>query len=41
MFVIKKKISIEKLKWFFVIDRRIIYFDEKVFGRYDFKVILY
>ncbi|BAD86362.1 hypothetical protein, conserved [Thermococcus kodakarensis KOD1] len=41
LFAIKKKISIEKPKWLLVTDRRIIYLDEKVLGRYDFKAIPY
>ena len=41
LFAIKKKISIEKPKWLLVTDRRIIYLDEKVLGRYDLKAIPY
>ncbi|ACS34602.1 PH domain-containing protein [Thermococcus gammatolerans] len=41
LFAIKKKISLEKPKWLLVTDRRIIYLDEKVLGRYDLKAIPY
>jgi len=41
LFAIKKKISLEKPKWLLVTDRRIIYLDEKVFGRYDLKALPY
>lgn len=41
LFAIKKKISIEKPKWLLVTDKRIIYLDEKVLGRYDLKAIPY
>ncbi|NJF25220.1 PH domain-containing protein [Thermococcus sp. Bubb.Bath] len=41
LFSIKKKISLEKPKWLLVTDRRIIYLDEKVFGRYDLKALPY
>ncbi len=41
LFAIKKKVSLEKPKWLLVTDRRIIYLDEKVLGRYDLKAIPY
>ncbi|MDV3102966.1 PH domain-containing protein [Thermococcus waiotapuensis] len=41
LFSIKKKISLEKPKWLLVTDRRIIYLDEKVLGRYDLKALPY
>ena len=41
LFAIKKKISLEKPKWLLVTDRRVIYLDEKVLGRYDLKAIPY
>jgi len=41
LFAVRKKISLEKPKWLLVTDRRIIYLDEKVFGRYDLKAIPY
>ncbi|WP_456421556.1 PH domain-containing protein [Thermococcus sp.] len=41
LFSIKKKISVEKPKWLLVTNRRIIYLDEKVFGRYDLKALPY
>ncbi|WP_062371507.1 PH domain-containing protein [Thermococcus guaymasensis] len=41
LFAIKKKISLEKPKWLLITDRRIIYLDEKVLGRYDLKAIPY
>ncbi|WP_297498365.1 PH domain-containing protein [Thermococcus sp.] len=41
LFSIKKKISMEKPKWLLITGRRIIYLDEKVFGRYDLKAIPY
>lgn len=40
-FSIRKKISLEKPKWLLVTDRRIIYLDEKVLGRYELKAIPY
>ncbi|WP_297438656.1 PH domain-containing protein [Thermococcus sp.] len=41
LFRIRKKMSLEKPKWLIVTDSRIIYLDEKVFGRYDLKAIPY
>ncbi|WP_297062244.1 PH domain-containing protein [Thermococcus sp.] len=41
LFSIKKKISVEKPKWLLITDRRIIYLDEKLLGRYDLKAIPY
>ncbi|WP_456395518.1 PH domain-containing protein [Thermococcus sp.] len=41
LFAIKKKMGVEKPKWLIVTDRRIIYFDEKMFGRYDMKAVPY
>ncbi len=41
LFKIRKKMSLEKPKWIIVTDKRIIYLDEKVFGRYDLKAIPY
>ncbi|ASJ13572.1 PH domain-containing protein [Thermococcus thioreducens] len=41
LFSVKKKISLEKPKWVLVTDRRIIYLDEKILGRYDIKAIPY
>ena len=40
-FSIRKKISLEKPKWLLVTDRRIVYLDEKVLGRYELKAIPY
>jgi len=41
LFTVRKKMSLEKPKWIVVTDRRIIYLDEKVLGRYDMKAIPY
>ncbi|ASJ06036.1 PH domain-containing protein [Thermococcus pacificus] len=41
LFSIRKKISMEKPKWLLVTNRRIIYLDEKVLGRYDLKALPY
>ncbi|WP_297548710.1 PH domain-containing protein [Thermococcus sp.] len=41
LFSIRKKISVEKPKWLLVTDRRIIYLDEKLLGRYDLRAIPY
>jgi hypothetical protein len=41
LFSIKKKISMEKPKWLLITDRRIIYLDEKIMGRYDLKALPY
>ncbi len=41
LFSIKKKASLEKPKWLIVTDRRVIYFDEKVLGRYEMRAIPY
>ncbi|NJD98444.1 hypothetical protein E3E26_01335 [Thermococcus sp. LS1] len=41
LFSIRKKISLEKPKWLLVTDRRIIYLDEKILGRYEMKAIPY
>jgi hypothetical protein len=41
LFSIKKKISMEKPKWLLITDRRIIYLDEKILGRYDLKALPY
>ncbi|WP_297508533.1 PH domain-containing protein [Thermococcus sp.] len=41
LFSIRKKISMEKPKWLLVTDRRIIYLDEKILGRYDLKAVPY
>ena len=38
---VKKKASLEKPKWVIVTDRRIIYLDEKILGRYEIKTIPY
>jgi len=38
---VRKKVSLEKPKWVIVTDRRIIYVDEKVLGRYEIKAIPY
>ncbi|QDA32114.1 hypothetical protein FH039_11605 [Thermococcus indicus] len=41
LFTVKKKVSLEKPKWLLITDRRIIYLDEKILGRYDVKAIPY
>lgn len=41
LFSIRKKVSLEKPKWLLVTDRRIIYLDEKILGRYDLKALPY
>ncbi len=41
LFTVKKKVSLEKPKWLVITDRRIIYIDEKILGRYDMKAIPY
>ncbi len=41
IFYTKKMPSLEKPKWLVVTDRRIIYFDEKILGRYDMISIPY
>ncbi len=41
LFAVKKKMGVEKPKWLVVTDRRIIYLDEKMFGRYDMKAVPY
>ncbi len=41
LFTVKKKVSLEKPKWVIVTDRRIIYVDEKILGRYEIKAIPY
>ena len=41
LFTVKKKISLEKPKWVIVTDRRIVYLDEKILGRYEIKAIPY
>ncbi len=41
LYYTKKNPSLEKPKWLVVTDRRIIYFDEKILGRYDMKSIPY
>jgi len=41
LYTVRKKVSLEKPKWLLVTDRRIIYLDEKILGRYDVKAIPY
>ncbi|WP_210411186.1 PH domain-containing protein [Thermococcus aciditolerans] len=41
LFTVRKKISVEKPKWLIVTNRRIIYLDEKILGRYEIKAIPY
>ncbi|ASJ14968.1 PH domain-containing protein [Thermococcus radiotolerans] len=41
LFTVRKKVSLEKPKWLVITDRRIVYIDEKVLGRYDMKAIPY
>ncbi len=41
LFFIKRRASLEKPKWLVVTDRRIIYLDEKVLGRYEMRAIPY
>ena len=41
LFTVRKKVSLEKPKWLLITDRRIIYLDEKVLGRYEVKAIPY
>ncbi|CAD5245078.1 conserved protein of unknown function [Thermococcus camini] len=41
LFTVRKKISVEKPKWLIVTNRRIIYLDEKILGRYDIKALPY
>ncbi len=41
LFTVKKKVSLERPKWVIVTDRRIIYLDEKVLGRYEIKALPY
>ncbi len=41
LFYTKKMPSLEKPKWLVVTDRRIVYFDEKILGRYDMMSIPY
>ncbi len=38
---VKKLPSLEKPKWFIVTDRRVIVFDEKIFGRYELVAVPY
>jgi hypothetical protein len=39
LYAVKKKLSLEKPKWIVITDRRVIYFDEKVLGRYEMKSV--
>ncbi|AEK73549.1 hypothetical protein GQS_08275 [Thermococcus sp. 4557] len=41
LFTVRKKISVEKPKWLIITNRRIIYLDEKILGRYEIKAIPY
>ena len=41
LYTVRKKVSLEKPKWLLVTDRRIIYLDEKILGRYDVEAIPY
>jgi hypothetical protein len=41
LYAVKKRIGLELPKWLVVTDRRIIAFDEKILGRYEFKAIPY
>lgn len=42
MYTIKKKFSLEaKPKWLVITDRRIMYIDEKILGRYELTAIPY
>ena len=41
LYYTKKNPSLEKPKWLVVTDRRLIYFDEKILGRYDMMSIPY
>jgi len=41
LFSIKRRTSLEKPKWLVVTNMRVIYFDEKVLGRYEMKAIPY
>ncbi len=41
LYMVKKKFALEKPKWLVVTDRRIIFFDEKVLGRYELKAVPY
>ncbi|NJE50048.1 PH domain-containing protein [Thermococcus sp. 9N3] len=41
LYSVKKKVSLEKPKWLLVTDRRIIYLDEKILGRYDVRALPY
>jgi hypothetical protein len=39
LYATRKKLSLEKPKWLVVTNRRVIYFDEKILGRYDLQSI--
>ena len=39
--VVKQRFAMEKPKWLVVTDRRIVFFDEKLLGRYDMKSVPY
>lgn len=41
LYAVKKRFSIEKPKWLVITNRRVIYFDEKIFGRYEMVSIPY
>lgn len=41
LYAVKKKLGIEKPKWLVVTTHRVIYFDEKILGRYEMKAIPY
>jgi hypothetical protein len=37
LYAVKKRFALEKPKWLIVTNRRVIYFDEKIMGRYSMK----
>jgi hypothetical protein len=39
LYMVKKKFALEKPKWLIVSNRRIIFFDEKILGRYELKSV--
>ncbi len=41
LYLLKKVFGLEKPKWLVITNKRIIYFDEKIFGRYDLIAIPY
>jgi len=41
LYMVKKRFALEKPKWLVVSNRRVIFFDEKLLGRYELRAVPY